>query len=106
MATEVVAPALTMNRDLEFSVSAFGLGAGIFFTGYGLCEVPSNLLLTRVGARWWIARIMITWGLIASAMMFVRTPVQFYGLRFALGVVEAGFRGWHAGLQREFRPAR
>ena len=80
-----------MNRDLRFSAAAFGLGSGIFFIGYALFEVPSNLLLARVGARWWIARIMITWGVIAAAMAFVRTPTQFYALRFLLGVAEAGF---------------
>ncbi|HET7459178.1 MAG TPA: MFS transporter, partial [Gemmatimonadaceae bacterium] len=83
--------ALQMNRDLGFSTQAFGFGAGIFFVGYALFEVPSNLLLIRVGARRWIARIMITWGILASALMFVRTPTQFYALRFALGVAEAGF---------------
>ncbi len=83
--------ALQMNQDLGFSSRAFGLGAGIFFIGYALFEVPSNLLLVRVGARRWIARIMITWGIIATAMMFVRTPMQFYVLRFLLGVAEAGF---------------
>jgi ACS family tartrate transporter-like MFS transporter len=83
--------ALQMNRDLGFSARAFGLGAGIFFVGYSLFEVPSNLVLVRVGARRWIARIMITWGLLASALMFVRTPTQFYVLRFLLGVAEAGF---------------
>ena len=83
--------ALQMNRDLGFSSAAFGLGAGIFFIGYSLFEVPSNLLLVRVGARRWIARIMISWGIIAVSMMFVRTPAQFYTLRFLLGVAEAGF---------------
>ena len=83
--------ALQMNRDLGFSTAAFGFGAGIFFLGYALCEIPSNLLLIRVGARRWIARIMITWGILASALMFVRTPVQFYVVRFLLGVAEAGF---------------
>ena len=83
--------ALQMNRDLGFSAAAFGFGAGIFFVGYCLFEVPSNLLLVRVGARRWIARIMISWGIIAVAMMFVRTPMQFYVLRFLLGVAEAGF---------------
>lgn len=83
--------ALQMNRDLGFSARAFGLGAGIFFVGYSLFEVPSNLVLVRVGARRWIARIMITWGLLASALMLVRTPSQFYVLRFLLGVAEAGF---------------
>jgi ACS family tartrate transporter-like MFS transporter len=89
--TNVSIAALQMNRDLRFSAGAFGLGAGIFFVGYALCEVPSNLLLARVGPRWWIARIMITWGVLASAMMFVRTPMQFYVLRFLLGIAEAGF---------------
>jgi len=89
--TNVAIAALQMNRDLRFSASAYGFGAGIFFLGYGLFEVPSNLILTRVGARRWIARIMITWGIVAAAMMFVRTPVQFYALRFLLGVAEAGF---------------
>src|SRR6478736_1588745 len=83
--------ALQMNRDLGFSAAAFGLGAGIFFIGYSLFEVPSNLLLVRFGARRWIARIMITWGIIAVLMMFVRTTTQFYTLRFLLGVAEAGF---------------
>jgi MFS transporter, ACS family, tartrate transporter len=83
--------ALQMNRDLKFSATAFSVGAGIFFIGYSLFEVPSNLLLVRVGARKWVARIMITWGLLASGLMFVRTPTQFYVLRFLLGVAEAGF---------------
>lgn len=89
--TNIAIAGLQMNRDLHFSSSAFGLGAGVFFIGYSLFEVPSNLLLVRVGARRWIARIMISWGLIASAMMFVRTPLHFYILRFLLGVAEAGF---------------
>lgn len=83
--------ALQMNQDLGFSSQAFGLGAGIFFIGYALFEVPSNLLLVKVGARRWIARIMITWGILATVMMFVQTPMQFYILRFLLGVAEAGF---------------
>ena len=83
--------ALQMNRDLRFSAGAFGFGAGVFFVGYALFEVPSNLLLVQVGARRWIARIMITWGILASALMFVRTPQQFYVLRFLLGIAEAGF---------------
>jgi sugar phosphate permease len=89
--TNVSIAALQMNRDLRFSAAAFGLGAGILFVGYALFEVPSNLLLARVGARWWIARIMCTWGVIAVAMALVRTPMQFYVLRFLLGVAEAGF---------------
>src|SRR3712207_2767329 len=83
--------ALQMNADLKFSEATFGLGSGIFFVGYCLFEVPSNLMLARIGARLWIARIMITWGLISVAMMFVRTPLQFYTLRFLLGAAEAGF---------------
>jgi ACS family tartrate transporter-like MFS transporter len=83
--------ALEMNRDLAFGPAVYGLGAGIFFLGYCLFEVPSNLVLYRVGARIWIARIMVTWGLAASAMMLVRTPAGFYLLRFLLGVAEAGF---------------
>ncbi|MES2177531.1 MAG: MFS transporter [Gemmatimonadota bacterium] len=83
--------ALQMNKDLGLSSGAFGLGAGIFFIGYSLFEVPSNLLLVRVGARRWIARIMISWGILATAMMLVRTPMQFYAVRFLLGVAEAGF---------------
>ena len=83
--------ALQMNEDLGFSAAVFGFGAGVFFVGYALCEVPSNLLLVRVGARLWIARIMITWGIISTAMMFVEGPLSFYVLRFLLGVAEAGF---------------
>lgn len=83
--------ALQMNQDLGFSAAVYGFGAGVFFLGYALCEIPSNLILARVGARRWIARIMITWGLLSVAMMFVRGPTSFYTLRFLLGVAEAGF---------------
>ncbi len=83
--------ALQMNEDLRFSSAVFGIGSGIFFLGYCLLEIPSNLVLERVGARLWITRIMITWGLISAAMMFVRTPLIFYLLRFLLGAAEAGF---------------
>ncbi len=83
--------ALQMNADLGFSAQVYGFGAGIFFLGYALFEVPSNLILARVGARRWIARIMITWGLISVLMMFVQGKWSFYALRFALGVAEAGF---------------
>jgi ACS family tartrate transporter-like MFS transporter len=69
----------------------YGLGAGIFFLGYFLFELPSNLILARVGARIWIARIMLVWGFVSAGMMFVRTPAQFYAMRFLLGVAEAGF---------------
>ena len=83
--------ALQMNRDLSLSPAVYGFGAGIFFVGYSLFEVPSNLILACMGARLWIARIMITWGLIAAGMMFARGPLSFYVLRFLLGVAEAGF---------------
>ena len=82
---------LQMLNDLNFSESIYGLGAGIFFIGYFLFEVPSNLLLHKLGARRWIARILISWGLISGCMMFVQTPTMFYVLRFLLGVAEAGF---------------
>jgi len=82
---------LRMNNDLHFSATVYGLGAGLFFIGYALCEVPSNLLLLRFGPKRWLARIMFTWGLLAAAMMFVRTPWQFYGVRLLLGMAEAGF---------------
>ena len=83
--------ALEMNRDLGLSPAVYGFGAGIFFIGYSLFEVPSNLILARTGARLWIARIMITWGLIAAGMMFARGPISFYALRLLLGIAEAGF---------------
>ena len=83
--------ALQMNPHLGFSATVYGLGAGVFFIGYFIFEVPSNLILERVGARLWIARIMISWGLISAAMMFTQGPVSFYILRFFLGVAEAGF---------------
>src|SRR5215475_2523067 len=83
--------ALQMNSDLGFSSAAFGFGSGVFFLGYCLFEVPSNLVLHRVGARRWISRIMISWGVISTAMMFVRTAPTFYVLRFLLGTAEAGF---------------
>jgi MFS transporter, ACS family, tartrate transporter len=83
--------ALQMNSDLKFSSAVFGFGAGIFFLSYSLFEIPSNLILARVGARRWLARIAITWGLLACSMMWVRTPQQFYAVRFLLGMAEAGF---------------
>jgi ACS family tartrate transporter-like MFS transporter len=83
--------ALQMNADMQFSDTVYGFGAGIFFIGYALFEVPSNLILARVGARVWIARIMITWGIVSVAMMFISGPISFYVLRFLLGVAEAGF---------------
>lgn len=83
--------ALQMNAELGFSATVYGIGAGVFYLAYALFEIPSNMLLTRVGARRWLARIMLTWGVLAGAMMFVRSPIQFYTLRFLLGVAEAGF---------------
>ncbi len=82
--------ALTMNRDLGFSPQAYGFGAGIFFWGYFLCEVPSNLLLQKVGARLWMCRICVTWGLLSMLTAFVRDPISFSVLRFLLGAAEAG----------------
>lgn len=82
---------LQMLGDLQFSETAFGLGAGLFFVGYILFEVPSNLILEKVGARVWIARIMISWGLLSACTLLVTTPAQFYIVRFLLGVAEAGF---------------
>ncbi len=82
---------LQMLADLKFSETVYGLGAGIFFIGYFIFEVPSNIILHKTGARVWIARIMITWGVISSAMLFVTTPEVFYVLRFFLGAAEAGF---------------
>jgi ACS family tartrate transporter-like MFS transporter len=83
--------ALQMNEALGFSATTYGLGAGIFFLSYVVFEVPSNLILARIGARLWIARIMITWGLVSAGMMFVRSASGFYALRFLLGLAEAGF---------------
>ena len=82
---------LQMVADLRFSEAAYGLGAGIFFLGYFIFEVPSNLILHRTGARRWIARIMITWGFLSAGTMFVTSETQFYILRFFLGAAEAGF---------------
>ncbi len=81
---------LQMLNDLHFSEAVYGLGAGIFFIGYFLFEVPSNIILHRVGARVWIARVMISWAIVSGLMMFVASPTMFYALRFLLGVAEAG----------------
>ena len=89
--TNIAFAALTMNKDLGFSAYVYGWGAGIFFLGYALFEVPSNVILERVGARRWIARIMITWGIISGLMACASGPVSFLTLRFLLGVAEAGF---------------
>ncbi|GJH15871.1 MFS transporter [Caballeronia novacaledonica] len=82
---------LTMLNDLGFSDAAYGIGAGIFFIGYFMAEVPSNLILHRVGARRWIGRIMVTWAIMSAAMAWTHSTTQFYVLRFLLGVAEAGF---------------
>ena len=82
--------ALQMNEDLGLSQTQFGLGAGIFFVSFCLCEIPSNLIIARVGARLWFTRIMATWGLVVVAMMFIQGPLSFYGLRLLLGAAEAG----------------
>src|SRR4051795_2385652 len=80
-----------LESELGFSGAVYGFGAGIFFIGYFLLEVPSNLALHRFGARRWMARIMITWGLISACTMFVRGEWSFYAVRFLLGMAEAGF---------------
>jgi len=82
---------LQMASDLAFSETVYGLGASLFFVGYFLFEVPSNVLLHKIGARVWIARIMVSWGIASSCMMFVQTEFWFYTLRFLIGVMEAGF---------------
>src|SRR6202142_4798891 len=101
--------ALTMNKDLGFSAYIYGWGAGAFFWGYFLFEVPSNLILEKVGARIWIARIMISWGILSGATAFVVGPWSFLTMRFLLGLAEAGlfpgmilffpywFPEWHRG---------
>ncbi|MCW3054192.1 MAG: putative transport protein superfamily, partial [Chthonomonadales bacterium] len=83
--------ALTLKKDLHFNDQVYAFGAGVFFIGYFLLEVPSNVIMQRYGARRWIARIMMSWGVISTLMMFVRTPISFYTLRFMLGLAEAGF---------------
>lgn len=82
---------LQMSSELGLSEAAYGIGAGIFFIGYFLFEVPSNIIMNKVGARVWIARIMVTWGIISAALMFTSSETVFYVLRFLLGVAEAGF---------------
>jgi len=83
--------ALMMNKDLGFSNAIYGLGAGIFFIGYFVMEIPGNLIMAKVGARMWIARILITWGIVSGLTAFVTTPTEFYLVRFFLGVAEASF---------------
>src|SRR5258707_5542439 len=79
---------LQMNRDLNFSATVYGFGAGLFFLSYAACEVPSNLLIYRFGARRWLARIMVTWGIMDMAMVFVRTPITVIVVRYAFGVAD------------------
>lgn len=83
--------ATQMNLDLGFSATIYGLRGGFFFLTYALLEVPSGMIMPRFGARRWIARIMISWGLLSAAMMFIGTPLHFYVLRLLLGAAEAGF---------------
>lgn len=83
--------ALTMNKAIGLDAAAYGFGAGVFFWGYVLCEVPSNVILHKVGARKWIARILLTWGIVSTGMAFVQGPYSFYVMRFLLGAAEAGF---------------
>src|ERR1700761_9340183 len=83
--------ALTMNKDIGLTPYLFGLGSGIFFVGYFIFEVPSNVMMVRVGARRWIARILLTWGVLACAMALASGPTSFIALRFLLGLAEAGF---------------
>src|SRR5690606_25704747 len=80
-----------LEADLGIGAAGYGLGAGLFFVGYAVFEVPSNLLLQRFGARVWLTRIMGTWGLVAAAMAFITGPISFYALRLLLGIAEAGF---------------
>jgi MFS transporter, ACS family, tartrate transporter len=89
--TSISVAALTMKEQLGLTASQFGFAAGIFFLGYSVFEIPSNLLLYKVGARRWLARIMVSWGLVSAATAFVVGPNSFYGLRLLLGIMEAGF---------------
>ena len=97
--------ALQMNEDLALSSTVFGFGAGVFFLGYAIFEIPSNVILARVGARVWLTRIMVTWGIISAAMIFTQGAWSFYALRFLLGVAEAGcFPGMAFYLTRWLSP--
>jgi len=98
--------ALQMNEDLKFSPAVYGLGAGIFFIGYVIFEVPSNLMVMRVGVRVWLARIMISWGIIAMAQAWIQGETSFYILRFLLGVTEAGLFPCVMYYFREWIPRR
>ncbi|MDR7343694.1 MFS family permease [Pantoea alhagi] len=89
--TNISIAALQMNADLGLSASMYGLGVGMFYISYIIFEIPSNVIMTKVGARVWIARIMITWGIVSAGMSLVQTPTQLYVMRFLLGMAEAGF---------------
>ncbi|HJY21769.1 MAG TPA: MFS transporter, partial [Hanamia sp.] len=82
---------LTMNEALNFSPAVYGFGASIFFIGYFIFEVPSNIILGKVGAPLWIARIMVTWGIVTVCMIFINSSTSFFSMRFLLGIAEAGF---------------
>ena len=105
---------LQMVSELGWSEQIYGFGAGIFFLAYFVCEVPSNLIMHRVGARRWIARIMISWAVLTGLMAFVHTTTAFYVLRFLIGAAEAGFfpgiilylTYWYPARRRSRRPAR
>ncbi|WP_233852980.1 MFS transporter [Paraburkholderia sp. HD33-4] len=89
--TNIGIAALQMNKDLGMTASMFGFGAGLFFLMYFVMEVPSNLLMMRYGPRLWISRILLSWGVVAGAMAFVKGPISFYAMRALLGAAEAGF---------------
>ncbi|HTJ91108.1 MAG TPA: MFS transporter, partial [Acidocella sp.] len=82
---------LQMMDALKFSNAVYGFGAGVFFLGYFIFEVPSNVILHKVGARLWICRVLVVWGLVSACTAFVKTPWEFYSIRFLLGIAEAGF---------------
>lgn len=103
--TNIGFAAITMNRDIGLTATQFGYGAGILFLGYCLCEVPSNMALYRFGARAWLCRIMVSWGIISTATIFINGPISFYILRFLLGVAEAGFFPGAAFLLAGWFPA-
>jgi len=104
--TNVGFAALTMNAEVGLTSAQFGTGAGVLFLGYCLFEVPSNVALHRFGARVWLSRIMVTWGLVSMATVFVVGPKSFYGLRFLLGVAEAGFFPGAAFYLSQWFPAQ
>ena len=101
--TNAAFAALTMNTDLGFSPSIFGFGAGLFFVGYALFQVPANLVLERVGAKRWVFCILAVWGLLSASNALVQSPLSFYAVRFLLGVAEAGFSDALAELEDQIR---